>query len=62
MTPKEKALSIYDRMVVDFTIDKEQSKECALVCADELLEYANSHGFIELKEFYKEVKKEIQKI
>ena len=29
MTAKEKALSIYNGMVVDFGIDKEQSRECA---------------------------------
>ena len=62
MTPKEKALSIYNRMVVDFTIDKEQSKACALVCADELIQYASNYGLPYDDEWYQEVKQEIEKL
>ena len=62
MTPKEKALSIYNRMVVDFSIDKEQSKACALVYIDEWLKYASKHGLPGDDDWYQEVKQEIEKL
>ena len=37
MTPKEKAVSILNKMTVDFDIDKWQSKQCALVAVDEII-------------------------
>ena len=43
MTPKQKANSIYDKMVVDFTIDKEQSKLCALVAVQEIIQSEPSY-------------------
>jgi len=38
MTPKEKASNLYDKMTVDFTIDKWQTKQCALIAVDLHLE------------------------
>ena len=66
MTPQEKALDLYNRMIVDFTIDKWQSKQCALIVVDELekqeatlLNY-NSESYS--SEYWQEVKQEIKKI
>lgn len=41
MSPKEKALQLYNRMIVDFKIDKWQSQQCALVAVDEIIESRN---------------------
>jgi hypothetical protein len=78
MTPKEKAENLYNRMVVDFQMDKWQSRECALITVDEVIEAINSMksltnnylsqtyetAFINLPStsFWEEVKKEIQNI
>ena len=66
MTPQEKALNLYNRMIVDFTIDKWQSAQCALIAVDELekqeatlLNY-NSESYS--SEYWQEVKQEIKKI
>ena len=66
MTPQEKALNLYNRMIVDFTIDKWQSKQCALIVVDELekqeatlLNY-NSESYS--SEYWQEVKQEIEKL
>ena len=37
MTPKEKANQLYNKMVVDFSIDHWQTKQCALVAVDEII-------------------------
>jgi len=78
MTPKQKAENLYNRMVVDFQMDKWQSRECALITVDEVIEAINSMksltnnylsqtyetAFINLPStsFWEEVKKEIQNI
>ena len=38
MTPKEKANQLYNKMVVDFSIDHWQTKQCALVAQTTLLQ------------------------
>lgn len=43
MTPKQKAESIYNKMIVDFLIDKWQSKQCALMAVDEII-LSNPHS------------------
>jgi hypothetical protein len=37
MTPKEKAHQLYNKMVVDFSIDHWQTKQCTLVVVDEII-------------------------
>ena len=66
MTPQKKALDLYNRMIVDFTIDKWQSKHCALIAVDELekqeatlLNY-NSESYS--SEYWQEVKQQIEKL
>ena len=62
MTPKEKADNLYNRMVVDFNIDKFQSKQCALVAVDEIIKaHVHNEGVRHLK-WWEEVKQEIEKL
>lgn len=37
MSPRDEAYSLYNKMVVDLIIDKEQSKLCALVAVNEII-------------------------
>jgi len=75
MTPKEKAIELYNKYEVlgkDFTRGvsmKEFSKECALIAVDEILHTAPmmhkedfDSGDLTIKEFYQEVKQEIEKL
>lgn len=63
MTPKEKANQLYNKMVVDFDIDNWQTKQCALIAVDEILNIDNIKPYVlhkEIIEFYKEVKQQIE--
>ena len=65
MTPQEKALNLYNRMIVDFTIDKWQSKQCALIAVDEIIdtiEYSSQADEISKIIYWDKVKKEIEKL
>ena len=57
MTPIEMARSLFIKMIVDFNIDKWQSRECALVAVDVILNIDSVD-----KEYWEEVKLEIQKL
>jgi hypothetical protein len=62
MTAKEKAKELYNKMIVDFTIDKWQSKQCALVAVDEIIKaHIHNEGIRHLK-WWKEVKQEIESL
>ena len=62
MTPKEKAEELYNKMIVDFTIDKWQSKQCALIAVDEILEVVQNLYFMGTVDYWQEVKQEIEKL
>jgi len=63
MTPKEKAMQLFNRMIVDFVIDKEQSKLCALVAVDEMIKELRANAAQSTSwEFLEEVKKELEKL
>ena len=65
MTPQKKALDLYNRMIVDFTIDKWQSKQCALIAVDEIIdtiEYSSQADEISKIIYWDKVKKEIEKL
>lgn len=69
MTPKEKANSIYNSMVVDFKIDKWQSKQCALSAVNLVIPivagYEDALSASQKSddlEYWNEVKKEIENI
>ena len=59
MTPKEKANYLIRKMTVDFTIEYAQSKLCALVCCDEILNTEIGDG-IESNKYWEQVKKELE--
>ena len=72
MTPKEKAIELYNKMYETGFKPKsvllriEQAKECALIAVDEIIE-ANHIAFDEnenciAKQWWKEVKTEIEKL
>jgi hypothetical protein len=55
--------SLYDNGSLSFKrILFAKAKQCALIAVDEVLQYSKAHGFIELTEYYEEVKREIQNI
>ena len=65
MTPKEKAKELFDRFYgiepvqpIYIGMDKGQSKQCGLICVDEMLEFQDR---IDVK-YWKEVKKEINNL
>jgi intein/homing endonuclease len=72
MTPKEKAIELYDKYAGEFNFDdtyrdyKEQSKQCALILCNELI--ANSRdiamvydlSFDESENYWTKVKQEIE--
>lgn len=67
MTAKEKALELYRKFEGGITGVEgadwwKSAEQCALIAVDEVLQYSKAHGFIELTEYYQEVKKEIQNI
>lgn len=59
MTPKEKALEIFNKMCnsVDELLPLDV-KQCALIAVDELIE----HSYQVMKPFWQEVKQEIEKL
>jgi len=74
MTPKEKAKELFDKYADEFNFDdtyrgyREQSKQCALITCNEVLNSYNeekSNGYIisdKIIPYWQEVKQEIQKL
>jgi len=73
MTPKDKALELYNKyeqLGRDFTRGvsmKEFAKQCALIAVDEILLIApmmhmEGFGNLTIREYYKKVKQEIEKL
>ena len=73
MTPKDKALELYNKyeqLGRDFTRGvsmKEFAKQCALIAVDEILLIApmmhmEGFGNLTIREYYKKVKQEIDKL
>lgn len=67
MTAKQRAEQLYNRMTIDFVMDKHYSKICAVVCIEEILDelenYCESIDQIrEAKEFYADVLDYLHKI
>lgn len=71
MTPKEKAEELYNKYADEFNFDdtyrsyREQSKQCALIAVDEIIDAIDWHEYEvpndQLK-FWFEVKQEIEKL
>jgi hypothetical protein len=62
MTPKQKASNLYDKMTVDFSIDKWQTKQCALVAVNELIDETQFEVPNIRQRYWIEVKQELEKI
>jgi hypothetical protein len=73
MTPKEEAEELvgkYQKLDIEIggqydgylTMKIYDAKQCALIAVDEILHYAKAHGFIELTNYYEEVKQEIENL
>lgn len=60
MTPKEKAKNLFELMVVDFQMDKWQSKSCSLIAVDEIIAAVSDYATD--VSYWEEVKDEINKI
>jgi hypothetical protein len=63
MTPKEKALEIFNKMCnsVDELLPLDV-KQCALIAVDEIINSINPFGMFLGKDYWQEVKQEIQKL
>lgn len=65
-SPKEKANELLDKYwLMDFinpSLSKQQSKQCALIAVDELIQSCYSSGINYSYNFWKEVKEEILKL
>lgn len=66
MTSKERAIQLMNKMTVDFGIEKEQARLCAIVCVREILEevsnYSNLNEYESCKEFYNWVLDDLNKL
>lgn len=61
MTAREKAIELYNKFYGIPLYIKTVKQSCYIVI-DEVLFYARAHGFIELVEYYEQVKEEINNI
>ena len=77
MTPKEKAKELYNKYADEFNFDdtyrsyREQSKQCALISVDETIRTLNEdirdldvrgNILLDLIDYWREVKQEIEKL
>lgn len=78
MTPKEKAIELVDKCYELFPLKRnvitfngnlswgydnwEQSKICALIAVDELIQFGNESGIREPMMYWNDVKKEIKRL
>lgn len=69
MTPKEKAKELFDKYADEFNFDdtyrgyREQSKQCALIVVDEVLNFIHTDAFSYTnEEYWQEVRQEIEKL
>ena len=73
MTPKEKAIELYNKMY-DYSLFEEEAKRCALIAVDEIIEATNMYQYginnalehipakIVKHPYWQEVKQEIEKL
>lgn len=70
MTPKEKAQELFfnfyeiDNDSIDFGMNKEMAKQCALIAVDEIIEALHEHHWQNrlIIDYWQEVKQEIEKL
>ncbi len=61
MTPREKAIELYNKFY-GIPLYIKTVKESCYIVVDEVLFYARAHGFIGLVEYWEQVKTEINKL
>ena len=66
MTPKEKAIELFEKMYYkmqpdELGKDQESAKQCALIAVDEILSEYWSHN-TKRRDWWQEVKQEIEKL
>ena len=73
MTPKEKAIELYNKMY-DYSLFEEEAKRCALIAVDEIIEATNMYQYginnalehipskIVKHPYWQEVKQEIENL
>jgi hypothetical protein len=59
ITPQQEAQNIYNEMIVDFLMEKWQSKQCALKAVEKIISVIKEPDALE---YWNEVKKEINNI
>ena len=66
MTAKEKAEELVEKFRDDprmfSPLDLDDSKQCALICVDEIMGALNEIPFVNQTEYWQEVKQEIEKL
>ena len=50
MTPKEKAIKLVDKMLLDHDMPYDLAKECALIAVDELIKETGSKYWYDVKQ------------
>lgn len=61
MTPKQKAKKLFFK-IYETGIDQYDAKKCALITVDEMIEESVIHLSIYRNKYWKEIKKEIEKL
>ena len=62
MTPKEKASHLIRKYTLDFTMDFDQTRHCALIAVDEVIDaivIINEYDFEPLNEYWNEVREHL---
>jgi hypothetical protein len=63
MTPKEKAKDLVDKyFTTGYAINLFYAKQCALITVDEIINSINPFGMFLGKDYWQEVKQEIEKL
>jgi hypothetical protein len=63
MKPKDKAYDIWQKMMcADLLVDSISAKQCALIAVDEVISVIDPETQIKTWLYFKEVKKEIEKL
>lgn len=64
MTAKEKAIELYDKFIDNYSINGDRNaKECAIICVDEIINYANDYQSMCGEDgYWQEVKNELEKM
>ena len=62
MTPKEKAKELVDKFTVVGLQQRNEGYQCALIAVDEILKVSTFHRLTAEKQYWEEVKQEIENL